>query len=103
MKYFQKTADGKQLLRKVMARYLPAEVVAAEKKGFSAPDASWFKGESMEYVERILLDPRAKLYNYMDREIVFGLVSEHLKGIHNRRLLIWSLLNVEWLLKECYE
>ncbi|HMK38895.1 MAG TPA: asparagine synthase (glutamine-hydrolyzing), partial [Bacteroidota bacterium] len=49
-RYFQRTNDGKLLLRRVMSRYIPAEVADAEKQGFSAPDASWFKGESMDYV-----------------------------------------------------
>ncbi len=44
-KYFQKTNDGKNLLRKVMSRYIPDQITSAEKQGFSAPDASWFKGE----------------------------------------------------------
>jgi asparagine synthase (glutamine-hydrolysing) len=28
-----------------------------------------------------------------------SLVQEHLDGKENRRLLIWSLLNVEWMLR----
>lgn len=99
-KYFQKTRDGKLLLRQVMARYIPPEVAEAEKQGFSAPDASWFKGESMDYVRREILDGRARLYEYLDREAVRGLVEEHLEGRQNRRLLIWSLLNFEWWLRK---
>ena len=48
--YFQKTRDGKQILREVMARHIPAKTVEAEKQGFSSPDASWFRGESMDFV-----------------------------------------------------
>jgi asparagine synthase (glutamine-hydrolysing) len=34
----------------------------------------------------------------LDRQAVTTLVNEHLRGEQNRRLLIWSLLNVEaWL------
>jgi asparagine synthase (glutamine-hydrolysing) len=96
--YFQKTNDGKQLLRDMMARYIPEEVIRAEKQGFSSPDASWFKGESMAFVRRTLLDGNARIYDVLDRETVRGLVGEHLRGDTNRRLLIWSLLNVEaWL------
>ncbi len=54
VKYFQKTNDGKLLLRKMLSRYVPEEVIEREKQGFSAPDATWFKGESIEYVRRIL-------------------------------------------------
>lgn len=94
-KYFQKTNDGKLLLRKVMERYIPHQITDAEKQGFSAPDASWFKGESIDYVRRILYDKQACIYRYMDREPLLALVDEHLEGKQNRRLLIWSLLNVE--------
>ena len=38
-----------------------------EKQGFSAPDASWFKGESIDYVRRALLDRDAAIYEYLDR------------------------------------
>jgi len=83
------------LLRKVMQRYVPAEITDGIKQGFSAPDASWFKGESIDYVRRRLLQRDAAIYSFLDRETVQGLVSEHLDGKANRRLLIWSLLSVE--------
>src|SRR5262249_48636228 len=54
-RYFQKTRDGKLILRKMMAKYIPAQVISREKQGFSAPDASWFKGESIDYVRRRLM------------------------------------------------
>jgi asparagine synthase (glutamine-hydrolysing) len=98
--YFAKTSDGKQILRDVMQRYIPQDIVRAEKQGFSAPDASWFKGESIEYVKRTLFDKNARLYDYMERKEIERLVNEHLDGQENRRLLIWSLLNFETLLKQ---
>lgn len=97
-RYFQKTSDGKQILRDVMSRYIPDEITKAEKQGFSSPDASWFKGESIDFVRRKLLNQNAHLYRLLDRVSVTGLVNQHLKGHENRRLLIWSLLNLEaWL------
>ncbi len=94
-KYFQKTRDGKMLLRRMMSRHIPQEVVDREKQGFSAPDASWFKGESIDYVRRTLDDERAEIFRYLDRGAVRSLVADHFEGRENRRLLIWSLLNVE--------
>ena len=97
-RYFQKTNDGKQILRDMMARYIPTEIVQAEKQGFSSPDASWFKGESIEFVRRTLFKPNARIYDFIDFKTIVPLINEHLQGIQNRRLLIWSLLNVEeWL------
>jgi len=97
-KYFQKTNDGKQILRDMMSRYIPDGIVKSEKQGFSSPDASWFKGESIEFVKNSLLNSNAKIYEVLDRKSVTALVSEHLSGNKNRRLLIWSLLNMEaWI------
>ncbi|MDX1523005.1 MAG: asparagine synthase (glutamine-hydrolyzing) [Anaerolineae bacterium] len=95
VKYFQKTRDGKLILRQAMSRYIPDEVTQRVKQGFSAPDASWFKGESIEYVRRRLFGRQAKIYEFIDRDTMMCLVNEHLEGKQNRRLLIWSLLNIE--------
>ncbi len=78
-----------------MRRYVPPQIADAVKKGFSAPDASWFRGESIDYVRRRLLAPSAKIYDYLDRKAVEGLLNEHLHGHANRRLLVWSLLYLE--------
>jgi asparagine synthase (glutamine-hydrolysing) len=94
-RYFRRTQDGKLILRKMMARYLPAEVASREKQGFSAPDASWFKGDSIDYVRRRICNPNARIYQVLDRNTVQGLVDDHLQGRENRRLLIWSLLSLE--------
>ncbi|MBU5636085.1 asparagine synthase (glutamine-hydrolyzing) [Geomonas sp. Red69] len=102
-KYFQKTNDGKIILRRAMERYIPGSVTNAEKQGFSAPDASWFKGESIDYVRRNLLEGNPLIYQYLDRKVVHELVDDHLSGRQNRRLFIWSLLNVEQWLKQYAE
>ena len=98
--HFQKTRDGKQILRDVMSKHIPREITDAVKKGFSAPDASWFKGESIDFVRRKLLQGDSRIYEYMDRKTVHTLINEHLSGKQNRRLLIWSLLNAEQYLEE---
>ena len=97
-KYFLKTNDGKQILRDVMRQYVPDAIAAGVKQGFSAPDASWFKGESIDYVRRQLLTGKSRIYQYLDSQTTHDLINEHLRGEQNRRLFIWSLLNVEhWL------
>jgi asparagine synthase (glutamine-hydrolysing) len=97
--YFEKTRDGKQILRDVMQRYIPYDVTIAVKQGFSAPDATWFKGDSIDFVKRTLFNRNARIYGIMDRSAVESLIQEHLKGTQNRRLLIWSFLNLEeWLM-----
>ena len=94
-KYYERTRDGKQILRDAMARHLPEQVATAQKQGFSAPDASWFKGESIDFVRRRLVNKDARIYQWMDGAHVQKLIAEHLSGARNHRLLIWSLLSVE--------
>lgn len=94
-KFFEKTRDGKLLLRKVMQRYIPDSITGAVKQGFSAPDENWFRGESIDYVRETLYRPNAKIFDWLDRRATLALVDEHLKGETNRRLLIWSLLSLE--------
>jgi asparagine synthase (glutamine-hydrolysing) len=93
--FFQKTRDGKVLLRKAMERYVPREITQGIKKGFSAPDASWFRGESIDYVKAMLIDGKARVFDYFDAAVVRRLVGDHIEGRENRRLFIWSLLSLE--------
>ena len=51
-RYFERTRDGKLLLRQVMQRYVPETITNQVKQGFSGPDASWFRGDSIDYVRR---------------------------------------------------
>ena len=41
-------------------------MVDRSKQGFSAPDASWFRGESIDYINRLLRDPRAQIYDFVN-------------------------------------
>ena len=91
----QKTNDGKVILRKAMSKYIPEDIHKAVKQGFSSPDQSWFKGESIEFVKAKLLNDNTNIYKYMDKDAVQKLINEHLSGEKNRRLFIWSLLNFE--------
>jgi asparagine synthase (glutamine-hydrolysing) len=93
--YLDRTQDGKNILRKTARRFLPDAVTNRPKQGFSGPDASWFKGDSIDLVRRRLFDDGARLYQFLDRTAVRELVEEHLRGDQNRRLLIWSLLSFE--------
>jgi asparagine synthase (glutamine-hydrolysing) len=95
-RYFSEArADGKQLLRQAMKRLVPTETIHGRKQGFSAPDASWFAGESIDYVNARLGDPGARIYDFVNPRYVRGMLDEHTSGRVNHRLLIWSLISFE--------
>ena len=95
-----RTGDGKAILRQAMKRLIPSEVVERVKQGFSAPDATWFRGESIDYVNKLLRDPRAQIYQFLVPSYVTQKLDEHTSGQRNRRLFIWSLLSFEWWLRK---
>jgi asparagine synthase (glutamine-hydrolysing) len=102
-KYREGSKGGKMILRKMMQGLIPQETIERKKQGFSAPDASWFRGESIEYVKLLLLDPKARIYEYLNPAYVQERIDEHVSGKFNHRLFIWSLLSFEWWLRSFYK
>ena len=95
-----KTNDGKQILRDVMRQYVPEEITSGIKKGFSSPDASWFKGESMSFIEKKLLTKKSIIYEFLDFKECNSIINDHMSGKVNKRLFIWSLLHLDELLSQ---
>ncbi|CAN5713071.1 asparagine synthase (glutamine-hydrolyzing) [soil metagenome] len=94
--YELQTSGGKTVLRQAMSRLIPHEITNRTKQGFSAPDASWFRGESIDYINRLLRNRKALIYEFLSPEYVTEVLDEHCSGRVNRRLLIWSMLSFEW-------
>lgn len=95
-KYIDST-EGKYILRQAMEEFLPREYLHQKKQGFSPPDENWYRGPSMEYIKSILLDRQTRERPWFDQGFVESKLQEHFEGRHNHRLLIWSLLSVEWI------
>ena len=87
---------GKHLLRITLSRYLDKQIVDRKKQGFSSPDSSWFRGESIEYVKKELLNQEG-IFN---ASIIKKIISEHASGTKNNRLAIWSLLYLRIFLND---
>jgi asparagine synthase (glutamine-hydrolysing) len=97
--YRQKMHTGKNILRQSMERLLPPDIVNARKQGFSAPDESWFRGRSEQYVRDRLLSAGAMLHDYVSPQFIDDALTIHSSGQKNKRLLIWSLLSFEYWLR----
>ncbi len=88
----------KYLLKKVMERYLPKEVIYRSKSGFGTPIREWSRNELKEYINENLnsktLD-QAKIFNV---KTVHKLISDNLKGKIDGTYTILSLISiVSWL------
>lgn len=87
-KSLRRDKDGKFIFRKVVSKYLSNQIINSKKQGFSSPDASWFKGESIDYVKKEILD----YLTIFNQNTIQGILEQHLSGNKNNRLAIWSLL-----------
>lgn len=92
---------GKLIVRESLKGLLGDEVRKRRKQGFSSPDASWFRGESLDFVRRSLsnVGGAAGPGNSISKAAVDRMLDEHVTGKRNRRLLIWSLLYFSALTK----
>ena len=87
---------NKSLLRDVMSNHLPTDVINKKKQGFSAPDLSWYQCESLNYIKELLMGENSMSKEYINQKYIGKVILEHSGGLHNHRLLLWSLISFEW-------
>ena len=71
----------------------------ARKAGLLGARRELVQGREHRICPPSLYNRNARIYDYLDRAAVQALVDEHLAGIANRRLLIWSLIYLENLME----
>jgi asparagine synthase (glutamine-hydrolysing) len=87
--------EGKYLLKKLMERYLPREIIYRQKKGFPVPIAVWFRGPLFERVRDILLDARTLSRGYFLPDYIRNVLERHRSGAEDLSRRIFSLLTLE--------
>jgi len=91
MKY--RNGTGKYLLKKLLARYLPAELFQRSKMGFGIPLADWLRNELKDLMMDHLSPNRIRDEGMFDGPYVQRVIAEHLSGRTNHQYKLWSLLN----------
>jgi asparagine synthase (glutamine-hydrolysing) len=75
---------------------LPENVLDRKKTGFTPPQAAWFRDAQGNYVESVLLSDRARQRQLFRDGFVKRLLDEHRGKVADHRLLLWTLLCLEW-------
>jgi asparagine synthase (glutamine-hydrolysing) len=88
-------SGGKSCLRQAMSQIVPPEIMERRKQGFSAPEASWYRGENAQFVREMLEPRKLACTEFINPAFIVKTVDQHLSGKFNHRLLIWSLLCFE--------
>jgi len=90
----------KYLLKRACSKLLPPGVLQRGKQGFGIPLGAWLQGPLRGWARERLLDPRARLFAYLRRDAVSGLLEEHARGRVNHGNRLWALLMLETWLEE---
>lgn len=90
--------SGKWLLKKLLHRYVPRELVERPKMGFSVPIDAWLRGPLREWAETYLSVDRIRAEGFLDAGVVRQTWEEHLNGSVNRGGPLWTILMFQvWL------
>ena len=85
----------KQLFKRLVARWLPAETLARPKMGFGVPLRRWFCEGLIGWARDILLDRRTHERGWTDRREVARLLRQHEIGARDHAKRIWALVCLE--------
>ena len=89
---------GKWLLRQLLSRHLPPELIDRPKMGFSIPLARWLREPLRDWAETLLGESRLRDEGFFHPEPIRRMWAEHLSGRHNRQYYVWAVLMFEaWL------
>ena len=86
---------GKRILKAAVADLLPQSIINRRKMGFPTPWRAWLEGPAMDYVEEILLDPRAISRDLFKPHRVRQIIAEHRSRHRDYGDQIWRLLTLE--------
>lgn len=86
---------GKRILRRLLARYLPQEIMDRPKQGFAVPIDSWLRGPLKGLATDLLAPARLRDAGIFSPDVVSQILDEHLRGERNHQHRLWALIMFE--------
>jgi asparagine synthase (glutamine-hydrolysing) len=86
---------GKDVLRRVLDRYVPREMIERPKQGFGVPVGAWLRGPLREWAEALLAPERLAADGLLRPAPIRRRWDEHLAGNQDWSDLLWSVLMLQ--------
>jgi asparagine synthase (glutamine-hydrolysing) len=83
---------SKWILRQVLYKYVPAELLERPKMGFGVPIDSWLRGPLREWAEDLLSASSLGQHGLLNVGAIRIKWQEHLSGVGNWQYLLWDVL-----------
>jgi asparagine synthase (glutamine-hydrolysing) len=88
----------KWLLRQLLYRYVPREIIDRPKQGFCAPVGEWLRGSLRDWAQALLDPARLRDEGFLDATRVDRMWQQHLSGRMNWQHPLWTVLMFQaWL------
>ena len=84
--------EGKWLLKQLLYKYVPKELIDRPKMGFGVPIDSWLREPLREWAEDLLAKERLEQEGFFNSELVREKWDEHLSGKRNWQHQLWAVL-----------
>ncbi len=83
---------SKWLLRQVLYKYVPKELIERPKMGFSVPIGAWLRGPLRDWAEHLLATRRLEQQGILNTRLVRETWLKHLSGSHDSTQALWTVL-----------
>jgi asparagine synthase (glutamine-hydrolysing) len=84
--------DQKWILKQILAKYLPKDLIDRPKMGFGVPIDSWIRKDLRELTLDLLSPKKLDSQGFFDSKVVNNRLQQHLSGKQNYQHDLWGVL-----------